>query len=202
MATVSNDGVGAQGGTQKPIAPPIKLAHIVLRTSRYDEMLAWYQRALRMRVVFGNEALSFLTYDEEHHRLAVVNVPDLAEQAEGVCGVHHIAFTYDTLSTLMENYAILKEGGVVPVYVINHGPTTSLYYADPDGNQIEFQVENFATIEEGTDFFYSDAFKDNPVGVEFDPDDLLARVRAGEPEQQLRLRPDIGKRGMEGVNLR
>jgi len=200
MGTSFNDG--SSGSTPGSITPPIKLAHIVLRTSRYEEMLAWYQRALRMRVVFGNEVLSFLTYDEEHHRLAILNMAGLAEQPDGICGVHHIAFTYDSMSSLMENYAVLRDEGVKPVYVINHGPTTSLYYADPDGNQLEFQVENFATVEEGTEFFYSDAFKENPIGVEFDPDHLLARVRAGESEEDLRHRPNIGKRGMEGVELR
>lgn len=202
MGTVLSEDNEVTGSDPKSIAPPIKLAHIVLRTSRYAKMLRWYQRALKMHVVFGNNTLSFLTYDEEHHRLAILNVPDLEEQPDKVCGIHHIAFTYDTLTTLMDNYATLKEEGIAPVYVINHGPTTSLYYADPDGNQLEFQVENFATIDESTDFFFSEAFERNPIGVEFDPDELLARVRAGEPEEELRRRPDIGKRGMEGVNLR
>lgn len=37
----------------------------------------------------------------------------------------------------------------------NHGPTTSLYYRDPDGNQIETQVDNFETAEEATAFMNS-----------------------------------------------
>ncbi|MGE4305940.1 MAG: VOC family protein [Novosphingobium sp.] len=186
----------------REIVAPAKLAHFVLRTSRYQEMLAWYQEVVRAHVVFGNEFLSFLTYDDEHHRIALLAVQDLEAQREGVAGVHHIAFTYNSLHDLLENYAALKAKGVEPVYVVNHGPTTSLYYADPDGNQLEFQVENYPTVEESTEFFYSDAFKDNPVGVEFDPQELLDRLRAGEPEEVLVKRPDIGKRGMEGVNLR
>lgn len=202
MATIAKNDTGVIKDAAAPIFPPDKLAHIVLRTSRYEEMLAWYCRALSAHIVFGNEVLSFLTYDDEHHRIALVNMPDLAEQAAGVCGIHHIAFTYNDLTTLMDNYATLKNEGVEPVYVINHGPTTSLYYADPDGNQLEFQVENFATVQEGADFFLSDAFKQNPVGVEFDPQDLLERMRSGETNETLLRRPDIGTRGMEGVNLR
>ena len=48
------------------------------------------------------------------------------------------------------------------------GPTTSRYYADPDHNQIELQVEKFDTIAESTAFFYSAEFAENPIGVEFD----------------------------------
>lgn len=54
-----------------------------------------------------------------------------------------------------------------------------MYYADPDGNQIELQIDNFDTIEEGTAFMESPSFAANPVGVPFDPDDMLARLRAG-----------------------
>src|SRR3546814_6456525 len=88
------------------------------------------------------------------------------------------------------------------VFPINHGPTTSMYYADPDGNQIELQVDNYDKIEDATAFFYSEAFAENPVGVEFDPDELLRRLRAGEPEEDLKRRPDVGKRGLADIKLR
>jgi hypothetical protein len=143
-----------------------------------------------------------LSYDDEHHRVALINMPDLSAQAEGVAGVHHIAFTYDTLGDLLENYERLKEIGIVPKFVVNHGPTTSLYYEDPDRNQLEFQVENFPSIEESTRFFYSQAFAENPIGVEFDPGDMLQRLRAGESETELKRRPDVGARGLADVKLR
>lgn len=31
-------------------------------------------------------------------------------------------------------------------------------------------------------------FADNPIGVEFDPDDLVKRLRAGEPESHFLIR--------------
>ncbi len=129
-------------------------------------------------------------------------MPNLAEQKEGICGVHHIAFTYASLGDLLSNYERLRDLGIRPVYVINHGPTTSLYYADPDGNQLELQVENYDTVEESSKFFYSSAFAENPIGVEFDPDELIRRLRAGEPEADLKRRPDVGKRGLADVKLR
>lgn len=90
--------------TQAPAAgavvPPCKLAHFVLRTSRYREVVSWYKIVLAAKPVFENELLTFVTYDEEHHRVAFVNVPDLADQRAGVAGVHHIAFTYRGLGEL------------------------------------------------------------------------------------------------------
>ena len=93
----------------------------------------------------------------------------------GSPGLDHVAYTLATLGELLGTYARLKELDIEPVWPINHGPTTSLYYEDPDGNRIEFQVENFDSMEELNAFVRSLAFAENPVGVEFDPDRLLER---------------------------
>jgi catechol-2,3-dioxygenase len=192
---------GSTALTNDGVIRPVKLAHFVLRSSRYAEIVAWYQLVLGCRAVFANDLLTFLTYDDEHHRVAILNVPDLATQAGGVAGVHHIAFTYGSLGELLAHYERLRDAGIKPVFVINHGPTTSLYYADPDGNQLEFQVENYADVVESTKFFFSDEFAENPIGVEFDPEDLIARMRAGEPEESLKKRPRAGARGLADVKL-
>lgn len=195
------------GAVAKPldtskIISPARFAHFVVRTSRFQEVIDWYKAVLGAEPAFQNEILAFLSYDEEHHRVAVLNMPDLKPQPDGVSGVHHVAFTYDSLSDLMATYKRLRDLGIKPIFPINHGPTTSMYYADPDGNQIELQVDNYDNIEDATAFFYSEAFAENPIGVEFDPDDLLARVEAGEDQEALKKRPDIGKRGLEAVKLR
>ena len=129
-------------------------------------------------------------------------MPDLADQKEGFCGLHHAAFTYGSLRELMLTYERLRDVGIKPVFVINHGPTTSLYYSDPDANQLELQVENYDSVAESTQFFYSPAFAENPIGVEFDPDDMLRRLKAGESEAELKRRPDAGKRGLADIRLR
>lgn len=184
------------------VITPEKLAHFVIRTSRFEELVAWYMTVLGAKPAFKNDILAFLSYDEEHHRVAVLNVPGLAPQPEGVVGVHHNAFTYASLSDLLQTYERLRDVGIKPVFPINHGPTTSMYYADPDGNQIELQVDNYDTIEEATAFFYSEAFAENPIGVEFDPEELIRRLKAGEPEEDVKRRPDIGKRGLADIKLR
>ena len=185
-----------------PIVSPLKFAHFVLRTSRYAEMIEWYKTVLGADITFTSDFLTFLAYDDEHHRVALIHVPGLADQEAGVAGVHHTAFTYASLHDLLGTYARLRDAAIKPIFVINHGPTTSLYYADPDGNQIELQVDNFDTVEEAGAFFYSPEFAENPVGVEFDPEDFVARLANGEAEAVLKRRPNDGARNLADIKLR
>lgn len=165
--------------------PPAKLAHFVVRTARYDETIAWYQMVLGARVVFSNPMLSFLTYDDEHHRVAVINIPGLGAAPEGAAGLDHVAFTFASLPDLLHTYRRLRGAGIAPYWCINHGPTTSLYYRDPNGMQVELQIDNFATDEELHAFIQSGTFRANPIGVVFDPDVLAARLERGDPLSEL-----------------
>lgn len=175
---------------------PTKLAHIVLRTTDKRSLLDWYVAVLGGTIVFENAFIGFMTYDDEHHRVAVIQIPDL-KKPEGLApGLHHVAFTYAGLADLLATFTRLKARGIVPRYCINHGPTTSMYYEDPDGNRVELQIDNFATMAEANDWIRSPAFEENPIGVDFDPDELFARFRAGEPEAELKKRPNIGPRGL------
>lgn len=198
----SEDGMAEmeKGQSERRIRPA-KLAHFVLKTSNYQEVVAWYKRVLNAEPAFENEAIAFLSYDDEHHRVAVLNVPGLAPRQPGTSGVHHVAFTFASLRDLLENFERLEKHGILPIFSTNHGPTTSIYYADPDGNQVELQVDNFDTNEEATDFFESAAFAENPIGVDFDPRALLERLRAGETDRELKAYHPIGRRGFEGIPL-
>ena len=128
--------------------------------------------------------------------LAFIHIPGLKKPEAGTQGFDHCAFTYASMADLLENYKRLKAEGIEPFWCINHGPTTSMYYRDPDGNQVELQVENFDTVQESTAFFYTEEFKENPIGVDVDPEDLCRRLEAGEAELELKKRPHIGPRGM------
>ena len=100
-------------------------------------------------------------------------------------GLHHVAFTFGSMGDLVDNYARLRDGGIRPFFCVNHGPTTSMYYRDPDGNRVELQIDNFATAEEGQAWMRSAAFDRNPIGVEFDPDALVKKFRSGVPVAEL-----------------
>ena len=164
---------------------PGKFAHIVLRTNRFRETIEWYRTVLHAWPAFENDFLAFITYDDEHHRLAFVNTPDAADPGPGTAGVDHFAYTYATLDDLVHTYERLKGEGITPVWTINHGPTTSLYYRDPNGHRVELQIDNFDTVEALNAWFHTPAFAENPLGVEFDPEVLLARHRAGLRREDL-----------------
>lgn len=164
---------------------PRKLAHIVYRTRRFDEMLEWYEFVFNARIQLQNPALAFLTYDDEHHRFALANLdviqPDAVEPGtKSLIGVDHVAYTYSSLEDLFENYQQLKEKGIEPYWCVHHGLTVSMYYTDPDGNQMEFQVDAFESMEEAGEYIRGPVNAENPVGVEYDPEEWLAQVRAGK----------------------
>ena len=103
--------------------------------------------------------------------------------------MHHVAFTYEKLADLSHTYFRLKEENILPEFCINHGPTTSMYYFDPDKNQVELQVDNVPE-EKFAEYFDNGEFSANPIGVKFDPEDLFKRLEAGEAEEDLLQRPE------------
>ncbi|EHI10432.1 extradiol dioxygenase, type I [Mycolicibacterium thermoresistibile ATCC 19527] len=99
--------------------------------------------------------------------------------------MHHTAYTFGTLQELLDRYQVLKGRGIKPKVPIQHGVTTSLYYQDPDGNFVELQIDNFATPDEATAYMHGEEYAHNPVGVTFDPDLMIAALKAGEPVASL-----------------
>ena len=174
------------------MAKPVKFAHVVYQTRRYDEMIAWYEDVFEARVVHQDPALAFMTYDDEHHRFAFANLELLQPgggDRRGEIGVNHVAYTYASVGDMMDTYRRLKAKGILPYWPVHHGITLSLYYRDPDGNRMEFQVDA-CTAAEGEAFMASAAFAANPVGVEYDPEDLLALLERGTDPKTLLDRPD------------
>jgi catechol-2,3-dioxygenase len=172
---------------------PTKFVHVVYRTRRFEQMLHWYETVFDAKVQYQNPALAFLTYDDEHHRFAFANLDILQPEGteterHGMIGVDHVAYTYASLRDLFENYAQFKARGITPYWCVHHGVTVSMYYGDPDGNQMEFQVESYGSNEEANAFMAGPHFAANPIGVEYDPDDWLARLRAGAPVSDFLLR--------------
>jgi catechol-2,3-dioxygenase len=189
----------AEGGK---IISPSSLAHIVLRTANYQVMIDFWAKFLGAKIVHKNNIIAFLTYDHEHHRIAILNEPDTEAKPSGskIAGMHHVAFTFSSLTELLQSYNQRKAMGVLPTWCVNHGPTTSLYYKDPDGNGIETQVDNFDNPEDATAFLQSSLFEENPAGVNFDPEVLYQEIQSGVDESILRKSIEIGPRPMPVLN--
>ncbi|TPX13676.1 uncharacterized protein E0L32_005879 [Thyridium curvatum] len=181
------------------VKSPRALAHVVLRTSNYKPMVAFYKAFLGARATWESPFLAFLTYDDEHHRIAIGEVPGTGPKVPTSSGLEHIAFSFENLGDLLLAYQQRKARGILPIWSVNHGPTTSIYYQDPDGNQLETQVDNFDTMEEADAFMTSAAFTENPIGVDFDPEELIVKHKAGVDDKLLKQRPNIGPRGPDSI---
>ena len=176
---------------------PKKLSHIVLQTNRREQMRDWYCTVLGAQILHENRFICFVSYDDEHHRVAFIDPGPLADKAPsegktaragGEVGLHHIAFTYGGLDDLIDNYLRLKDLGIRPHRCVNHGMTTSMYYYDPDRNQVELLFDNFHNVRDGRDWMTKRSPDDkNPVGIDFDPDEMVARLRQGLDIEELSL---------------
>jgi len=169
---------------------PAKFAHVVLKTPNLKRARDWYLTLLQGRVGYENDMVCFVTYDDEHHRVGLLTMPGLVASPPNAYGLEHLAFTYGSLGTLLANYRRLKRFGVEPYWTINHGPTISMYYRDPDGNKVETQYDVFATADEATDFI-NKYYGENFMGIIFEPEDMAQRYEAGEALESLVKRPPL-----------
>lgn len=170
---------------------PVKFAHIVFRTGQKEAMVAWYRTVLEAEVALANPLLTFLTFDDEHHRIAILGMPGLEPAKQPAAGLEHFAFTYASLGELLATYKRLRTAGILPYWCINHGPNLSFYYRDPDGNQIELQIDVFDSAEAVNAWYETSDFATNPIGVKFDADELIGRFERGEALDVLTQRPHI-----------
>ena len=91
-----------------------------------------------------------------------------------------------SLDELIDQYQALREKGIRPHRCVNHGVTTSMYYYDPDRNQVELLVDNFATAIEGQNYMRGRKETDkNPVGIDFDPEEMAQLVKKGLKIEEL-----------------
>ena len=168
-----------------------KLAHFVLKTNRLAEMRDWYCTVLDAHVVYENPGLCFITFDEEHHRIALLAPPpgeSFLEAAPNSGGLMHTAFTFANLGALLERYAMLDARGIKPRVPLQHGVTTSLYYRDPDGYFVELQIDNFASAAEADAYMRGPEFAADPIGVVFDPAAMVEARAAGVDDATLKTR--------------
>lgn len=168
--------------------PAIKFAHAVLKTrDHYEKMKEFYCTALDGEIVFGDERTAFVRFDDEHHRLLILNSPNSDVPKSDMIGLDHLAYTFGSLGDLLAAQDRLGALGYQTYCPINHGLTHALYYKDPDGNRVELQVDNFSNMDDAVEFMTS-TYGVNPIGTSFDPDEYRERLRNGESEESI-LRP-------------
>jgi catechol 2,3-dioxygenase-like lactoylglutathione lyase family enzyme len=167
-----------------------RLSHVVLQTGQLAAMRDWYLAVLDARVVYENPVICLTTFDDEHHRLALLALPaeGLHERTPTTIGLSHSAFTFGSMKDLVARYRALRKADIVPWVPVQHGITTSLYYRDPDGNTVELQIDNFSSADEATQYMHGPEFHEDPVGPTFDAEALADAFDAGVPVTELMTR--------------
>lgn len=181
---------------QHKVLSPGSLAHVGIRTSNFQAMVSFYQDFLGASIAYADETIAFLSYDDEHHRIAILKFPDTTDKVPSAASYDHIAFSFRSLDDLACAYQQRKAIGIVPYMCFNHGPTTSIYYKDPDGNKIETQVDNFDTVDATNEFMRGALFQENPIGTEFDPEHLVKQLESGVDHADIKKRREIGPRAL------
>ena len=171
------------------MARTLQLAHFGLRTRDLPAAVEWYSRALGAQVRFQNEVAAFMSFDDEHHRFVIWDDGDTGEKPENALGVDHIGFNCGGPLELAGEYERLKGRGIMPAMSVNHHFTSSLYYHDPDGNEVEITCDNMPSKEECSAFMatpaMADAMQPPFFGSEFDPEELLRLRDEGVPAKEL-----------------
>ena len=166
-----------------------KLQHFGLATANLDAMIDWYGRVLGMTINHRSAAppraqngpsfsAAFASNDEVHHRIAFFEIPGLVVDPDKPrhARLQHVAFEYETLDDLMGTYVRLKGLGILPVMAADEGLQTTLYYADPDQNSVELNVNNYGNEWTATEHMKTWP-SDRPRRVFVDPDKLIAGAR-------------------------
>ena len=94
---------------------PIKFAHAVFRTNgeNFEKIVNWWKTFLQAEVRYGNDFICFLSYDDEHHRIAIINRGELGERDFKQPGFEKLTQTcmqngvrgsdYEHISTVLKN---------------------------------------------------------------------------------------------------
>jgi catechol 2,3-dioxygenase len=183
------------------------LHHFGVVTRRLQEMVEWYANVLGMVSNYSTShplgsafgltvCANFVSNDRANHRIGIFSVAELKDDPDkhGHTKLQHVAFEYPTIDEFLTSYARIKDLGIEPVYTIDHGPTTSFYYEDPDGNSVELFVDNFGNWDTSTEYVrISPDFGSNSLGTPVDPDKLVAARQAGMSLAELHRRAYAGE---------
>jgi catechol 2,3-dioxygenase len=123
---------------------PRKVGHVVLKARDIERAERFYTGVLGFEVVtrLKRPRGVFFTLGEQHHDLAVLEVPEEAEEPNKTRpGLHHVALQVRDWSELKEFYRTLQVHDVTITGTVDHGITRSIYFLDPEGNQFELYCD-------------------------------------------------------------
>jgi catechol 2,3-dioxygenase len=173
-----------------------RLHHVNLKTTRPQELIDWYGEVLSMEVIHQFPGGAWLTNDEANHRIALLHSPHVTDDPDKIvhAGIHHTAFEFDSIGELLATWERLRDRGIRPHMVLDHGMTLSFYFVDPDGNSVELQADHFGDWSKSKEFMRSSPeFEADPIGTFVDPDRLLEAHAEGISDDELHRRAYAGE---------
>lgn len=136
--------------------PQISFSHVGVYVFDMPKMVDFYQRMLGLVVTDrgelpGGEIVFLSRATSDHHQLALVTGREAKETT-----VNQLAFRVDSLADLRDmSERVEADAEAGEQRIVSHGNAWSTYFADPEGNRIEFFVDSPFYVEQ-------------PAGVAFD----------------------------------
>jgi catechol-2,3-dioxygenase len=169
---MSTSTSAAPAAAQRP--PRLRFSHFGLSVSDIDAMERFYCGVLGFSVTDRGEALGFkLVFlsrnPDDHHQIVLAtgkpaNIPPNTVNQMFGPAINQISFWMDGLSELRLLHGKLGEAGVKNITPLNHGIAWSLYFPDPEGNNLECFVD--------TPWYMQQPFAE-PLDMSLDDDTLL-----------------------------
>lgn len=189
----------------------VRISEIILQTSRYDDLKQWYMAVLGQKPFVENARpnkpisrtgqpeggkqvharsvrLCFFRLHIDYPYTQVFGlfeIDGLGDKPTNDPGLNHMQFRHESLEHAISRYEKLRSFGILPYRTANHGPGTSFYYHDLDGNVVEMSGPNFPTEKEYLDYFQSESYRNNISGIDVDPEEYVGRYRSGTPQPEL-----------------
>lgn len=199
---------------------PDDFHHIAFKTTNYENMVNFYKNLFGCEPLYQSDLITFLAYDNEHHRIAIANTSDalnklnfiqkivmklkifLNKNIPSIEGLDHISYRINPIEKWFDFYFKAKERGLSPLWTVNHGWISGIYYRDPDNNLVEVFFEHFSTAEEFKENISPD-FEDEPIGTNMDIEVLYEMFKSGAGFSELIKKgntvPD-GKKPVSGLD--
>ena len=199
---------------------PDDFHHIAFKTTNYENMVNFYKNLFGCEPLYQSDLITFLAYDDEHHRIAIANTSDvlnklnfiqkivmklkifLNKKIPSIEGLDHISYRINPIEKWFDFYFKAKERGLSPLWTVNHGWISGIYYRDPDNNLVEVFFEHFSTAEEFKQNISPD-FEDEPIGTNMDIEVLYEMFKSGAGFSELIKKgntvPD-GKKPVSGLD--
>jgi catechol-2,3-dioxygenase len=187
--------------TQITVHPKL---HYGLTTDNLDAMIDWYHKVVGITVNHRSEmptgvhggapfsGVAFTSNDEVNHRIVFFQISGLAADPDKSrhARVQHVAFEYRTLDDLLGTYVRL----IMPVFAFDEGFQAAVYYADPDQNVVELNVNYYGNDWTATEHMKaSPAIAQRPQIAPVDPERMIAARKAGASAWELHERSVAGE---------